>query len=653
MNTEERAGSFTVFFSLLCLPMILLWVSLLQWTRFMVERNDALRMTQEAGQSILSCYSEELTRRYGLYGTEGSQIESRWEKFIEKNQRVSWAEIQQRPGFGLLVPRPWTGIFAYEVEEIRISGFKTLQDLDIFRTQVEHFMEYRVLQEGIQTLMECMGIVEDTVQGKGLEGRYAQIQMKLAEYNQQYGELVELLYRTHAQEIYVTMTRESPYRLEDFIQFVEYAEDKSSMAEEWMERCERLEDCNRKGEKVIDRLIETMEGMQQDFAEWDQAVSALTSEERSQSHVQDMIQELHATHESLWEIQEAQALKRALRKNQEILERMKTQMKTGEETEQAALERAAQIFSQYEDGMVLEYEIQEEEKQWDLGAVWDSIMEWKVDLKEYGADVDLAEEIDRGITEEAALQQALEQLEKETQGKADTLLEKIRWIEYMVGMFRNLSDQQAGAGQNLRGDFFGESVFQNEAEFILEGQYNEYENLKSIQYRILAIRFAMNMAHLMTDGEKQATIRRMAASTGGIIAPGIGNAVVYGAILFLWTAAESYVDFGMLVKGKEVPLWKDRENWQTDLEKILERQWENTERKETKGVGYEMYLRLLGMLSDTETSLERMQTLIHLNMQKSGMPDFQLSDMVSEFQAETVIQGSVQSHGSQGHFRYE
>ena len=653
MNTEERAGSFTVFFSLLCLPMILLWVSLLQWTRFMVERNDALRMTQEAGQSILSCYSEELTRRYGLYGTEGSQIESRWEKFIEKNQRVSWAEIQQRPGFWLLVPRPWTGIFAYEVEEIRISGFKTLQDLDIFRTQVEHFMEYRVLQEGIQTLMECMGIVEDTVQGKGLEGRYAQIQMKLAEYNQQYGELVELLYRTHAQEIYVTMTRESPYRLEDFIQFVEYAEDKSSMAEEWMERCERLEDCNRKGEKVIDRLIETMEGMQQDFAEWDQAVSALTSEERSQSHVQDMIQELHATHESLWEIQEAQALKRALRKNQEILERMKTQMKTGEETEQAALERVAQIFSQYEDRMVLEYEIQEEEKQWDLGAVWDSIMEWKVDLKEYGADVDLAEEIDRGITEEAALQQALEQLEKETQGKADTLLEKIRWIEYMVGMFRNLSDQQAGAGQNLRGDFFGESVFQNEAEFILEGQYNEYENLKSIQYGILAIRFAMNMAHLMTDGEKQATIRRMAASTGGIIAPGIGNAVAYGAILFLWTAAESYVDFGMLVEGKEVPLWKDRESWQTDLEKILERQWENTERKETKGVGYEMYLRLLGMLSDTETSLERMQTLIHLNMQKSGMPDFQLSDMVSEFQAETVIQGSVQSHGSQGHFRYE
>ena len=163
----------------------------------------------------------------------------------------------------------------------------------------------------------------------------------------------------------------------------------------------------------------------------------------------------------------------------------------------------------------------------------------------------------------------------------------------------------------------------------------------------------MNMAHLMTDGEKQATIRRMAASTGGIIAPGIGNAVVYGAILFLWMAAESYVDFGMLVEGKEVPLWKDRESWQTDLEKILERQWENTERKETKGVGYEMYLRLLAMLSDTETSLERMQTLIHLNMQKSGMPDFQLSDMVSEFQAETVIQGSVQSHGSQGHFRYE
>ena len=648
MNTEEKTGSFTVFFSLLCVPMILLWTSLFQWARFMVERNDALRMTQEAGQSILSCYAEELTRRYGLYGTEGSQIESRWKKFVEKNQRVSRAEIQQRL---------WTGIFAYEVEEIRISGFKTLQDLDIFRTQVERFMEYRILQEGIQNLMEYMGIVEDTVQGKGLEGCYAQIQMKLAEYNQQYGELIEILYRTRTQEIYVTMTRESPYRLEDFIQSVEFAKDESSMAEqmaeEWAERCERLEDCNRKGEEAIDQLIETMERMQQDFTAWDQAVSALTSEERSQDHVQDMMQELHATRESLWEIQEARELKRALRKNQETLERMKTQMKTGAETEQAALERAARIFSQYEDGMVLEYEIQEEEKQWDLGAVWDWIMEWQVDLKEYGADVDLAEDVDGEITEEAASQQALEQLEEETQRKVDTLLEKIRWIEYMVGMFRNLSDQQAGAGQNLRGDFFGESVFRNEAEFILEGKYNEYENLKSIQYRILAIRFAMNMAHLMADGEKQAAIRRMAASTGGIIAPGIGNAVVYGAILFLWTAAESYVDFGMLVEGKEVPLWKDQESWQTDLEKILERQWEKSERKEAKGVGYEMYLRLLGILSDTETSLERMQTLIHLNMQKSGMPDFQLSDMVSEFCAETVIQGSVQSYGSQGYFRYE
>ena len=90
MNTEERAGSFTVFFSLLCLPMILLWVSLLQWTRFMVERNDALRMTQEAGQSILSCYCEELTRRYGLYGTEGSGI------------RVSMGKVHRKESKGIL-----------------------------------------------------------------------------------------------------------------------------------------------------------------------------------------------------------------------------------------------------------------------------------------------------------------------------------------------------------------------------------------------------------------------------------------------------------------------------------------------------------------------------------------------------------------------
>ena len=74
METKRYAGSFTVFFSLLCLPMILLWTSLFGLARRMVERNDALRMTREAGESVLSCYCEELTRRYGMYATEGGVL---------------------------------------------------------------------------------------------------------------------------------------------------------------------------------------------------------------------------------------------------------------------------------------------------------------------------------------------------------------------------------------------------------------------------------------------------------------------------------------------------------------------------------------------------------------------------------------------------
>lgn len=668
METKRYAGSFTVFFSLLCLPMILLWTSLFGLARRMVERNDALRMTREAGESVLSCYCEKLTRRYGMYATEGSVLEARWDRFLKMNQASSQEEIRMRPSFWLNPQELWTGFFTYQIEEVKLSGLKTLQDPDVFREQIHRFMEYRVIKEGVQQLLEYMGILEDTTSGKGIQGQYGQIQRILTEYNEQYGQLVKTLYSIDSRQVYVTMTRESPYRPTDFQEEARRLEAGGTWSEEeistWLERGNQLRECNRKAEEITGDLEQIIQDLQETLRKWDEDIAALDEEQRQQSYIQDLSREVDGIKESLWGLRgEAEELKKILADNQDCLRKWETQVEEVQEgkhdgeivgEEQClTLALAAERLFGYQDQISLEYEIQEGGREWDLGAIWEWILGWKADLREYGEDVDLAEETAFMVSEEEALQQALKRLEEESEAAGEGIEEKIYWVEYLIGMFRNVSDQLAGSGQNLRGEAFGESVFRNECEFVIEGKYNEYENLKGIEYRILGIRLAMNMAHLMTDSEKQATIRRIAGAAGGIIAPGIGNAVVYGAILFLWSTAESYVDFGMLIQGKEVPLLKNSESWQTDLQKIMEMEPEGRTEKETKGLDYEMYLRLLALLSDTETSIERIQTLIHLNMQQSGISGFQLSDMVSGFHAETIIRGGMESYGTQGDFRYE
>ena len=52
-------GSFTVFFSMLILPVLMLFLVLLWLSRTFAERNDTLRITDAAGTSALGCYNRD------------------------------------------------------------------------------------------------------------------------------------------------------------------------------------------------------------------------------------------------------------------------------------------------------------------------------------------------------------------------------------------------------------------------------------------------------------------------------------------------------------------------------------------------------------------------------------------------------------------
>ena len=111
----------------------------------------------------------------------------------------------------------------------------------------------------------------------------------------------------------------------------------------------------------------------------------------------------------------------------------------------------------------------------------------------------------------------------------------------------------------------------------------------------------------------------------------------------------------LLAQGKKVPLLKTRETWQTDLDKLMAKNKAGlggTQENE-EGLTYEMYLRLLFILGNTEAQRARIQLLIEKNMQKSGWQSFTLYDAVTEFRLKTSIMGRGGEYESQGVFAYD
>ena len=148
---------------------------------------------------------------------------------------------------------------------------------------------------------------------------------------------------------------------------------------------------------------------------------------------------------------------------------------------------------------------------------------------------------------------------------------------------------------------------------------------------------------------------QIAAQTGGMIAPGVGTKITYDAILTLWAAAEAYVDYNILVQGGRIALIKSGDEWFTDLDAILTMNKKNLleKTKESSGLDYEDYLRILLLFGDRDKELFRIRELIERNLQKSGDTDFSLSDCAVSFVLETEIKAKNGTYTAGEVFSYE
>lgn len=174
-------------------------------------------------------------------------------------------------------------------------------------------------------------------------------------------------------------------------------------------------------------------------------------------------------------------------------------------------------------------------------------------------------------------------------------------------------------------------------EYLVAGKDNDYDNVKSVIYRIIAIRFPVNFAYVVKSPAKQAQAKEVAAAIAGISA----NPAVVELVSYLLMACESYaesvLDVRALVAGEKVEFLKNDSNWHLNLANMAQSLNDTNTYGSDSGMTYEDYLKMLLLLqSDKDIKYKRMLQLMDV-MGRLNREDFAIENMVFGFQVTAKI----------------
>lgn len=214
--------------------------------------------------------------------------------------------------------------------------------------------------------------------------------------------------------------------------------------------------------------------------------------------------------------------------------------------------------------------------------------------------------------------------EAEPQGMLEQPLESLYFADYVTHHFTMGAKRTEG------------SVMDCEAEYILKGRDNDYENLQSVVNDIIGMRVPINYAYLLQDGGKQGEALAMAtALCSAAGAPELGEIVKY-LLLGCWAYGESLYEVKGLLAGGKIAYVKTSENWNSSLANLVEG---GTVKEVEQGMTYENYITLF-LAQKTgrrrDSSYARMLDVMELNIRQED-PDFQMCRLVGGM----TIQGRV------------
>lgn len=124
-----------------------------------------------------------------------------------------------------------------------------------------------------------------------------------------------------------------------------------------------------------------------------------------------------------------------------------------------------------------------------------------------------------------------------------------------------LEEEDSKKEKNLMNELFCEdtNAYRGELEYILYGFDSNAKNVAAASGIIFALRFVLNLIYSFTDGEINGITNSIAATAAGLFPFAIP---IVKTVLHIGLAiAESGYDIAELLKGNEVPLFKDTTTW--------------------------------------------------------------------------------------------
>lgn len=199
------------------------------------------------------------------------------------------------------------------------------------------------------------------------------------------------------------------------------------------------------------------------------------------------------------------------------------------------------------------------------------------------------------------------------EAKTDNIFQKVLTGEYCGSFFTNALSPE-------------KRPVQYELEYLLKGSFRDSENLEETVTEIFAVREGMNLIHILSDAQKRQEAQALAlvitGSAGMVPLVKIVSCVIMG----IWAAGESLQDLRILMSGGEVPLWKQKDEWNVDLEGILNMGrgvMPDIGSSQGKGFNYEQYVKLLLLKENPQITYMRMLDVMQMNIQREE-PGFSL-----------------------------
>lgn len=175
-------------------------------------------------------------------------------------------------------------------------------------------------------------------------------------------------------------------------------------------------------------------------------------------------------------------------------------------------------------------------------------------------------------------------------------------------------------------------AFSYELEYLICGKEEDKANLEGIVNRLLFLREAANVTHIIADREKINEALMIASTLAGFTGnPAIIKVVQIG-IVAAWAYLESIQDVRALLQGDKIALIKNREQWTINIGNLLESFQTTSKAKNcSNGFSYQEYLKQFLFVMKASTLAYRMMDIMEQNIKMvTGNENFKMNHMIGK-----------------------